>query len=192
MSFSLRSLLTRIRAADAKTLHNNRFVGIIGVGAYLCGFAIVGTSYYQLNMYAETTTEIGYQTNKLLTDDMMYGYTRNPMSIGIALVLVSIPLAFHLAGVPSSIYYLSFVPAIAWVCDQHFLKIPDEELTLESKFGAEYLDYQHTVPRWFYDFQSQKNYTKNLNPSAHSNPNKESNANQESTKLERNEQPKTQ
>lgn len=70
----------------------------------------------------------------------IYRFTRNPMYVGIALVLVG---WFVVVGGLSAIAGL---PLFAWYITR-FQVVP-EERALSSKFGAEYADYLQSVRRW--------------------------------------------
>jgi protein-S-isoprenylcysteine O-methyltransferase Ste14 len=69
-----------------------------------------------------------------------YGYVRNPMYIGGALLL----LGFGLYQRSPSI--VLFVPA--WWLLFHLLVVLYEETALRDKFGADYEDYCRRTPRW--------------------------------------------
>ena len=70
----------------------------------------------------------------------IYRYTRNPMYVGIVLVLLGCFVAFGalsgLAGLPIFIAYMNR------------FQITPEEHALQAKFGREYTDYQARVRRW--------------------------------------------
>ena len=70
----------------------------------------------------------------------IYRWVRNPIYLGGTLVLLGVALARQsptllLAG-------LLFLPVM------HFTVVRGEEQRLERDFGAEYLEYKHSVPRW--------------------------------------------
>lgn len=70
----------------------------------------------------------------------IYRYTRNPMYVGLLLVLVGwatyLSNALCWAGIPLAAIYLT-----------RFQIIPEERVLVE-KFGAAYIDYQANVRRW--------------------------------------------
>ena len=70
----------------------------------------------------------------------IYRYSRNPMYLGMTLVLVGI--AFLLANVGSLLVIPLFVFSIT------SLQIKPEELALEERFGDTYRDYKERVNRW--------------------------------------------
>lgn len=70
----------------------------------------------------------------------IFGFTRNPMYLGLALVLVA--WTIFLGSLPAATGVLVFV---AWMTT--FQIIPEERV-LASKFGARYDDYRRSVRRW--------------------------------------------
>jgi protein-S-isoprenylcysteine O-methyltransferase Ste14 len=76
-----------------------------------------------------------------IVTDGVYRYTRNPMYVGLTLMLlgwaVRIAVPFVLVG-----------PVIFMLYITRFQIIPEERV-LTSKFGEEYRKYQERVRRWF-------------------------------------------
>ena len=70
----------------------------------------------------------------------IYQYTRNPMYVGIALVLLGFFLAF--GGVSAAVG----LPVFVWYITR-FQIIPEERI-LEAKFGGEYSAFRASVRRW--------------------------------------------
>jgi protein-S-isoprenylcysteine O-methyltransferase Ste14 len=70
----------------------------------------------------------------------IYRRTRNPMYVGISLVLLGCFLAF--GGLSAAVG----LPAFVWYITR--FQILPEERTLEAKFGAEYSAYRASVRRW--------------------------------------------
>ena len=69
-----------------------------------------------------------------------YRYTRNPMYLGMAVLLASAGLAFGL------LWVLVFLPVVVALVDR--LVIRREEAHLERAFGDEYRNYRRNVRRW--------------------------------------------
>lgn len=69
-----------------------------------------------------------------------YRYVRNPMIIGVLLMLVGEALAL-------GSFYILIWTAVFFVAN-NFYFILSEEPGLERRFGAEYIDYKRNVPRW--------------------------------------------
>lgn len=70
----------------------------------------------------------------------VYRYSRNPMYLGMTIVLVGV--AFILANLGSLLVVPLFVASIT------LLQIIPEELALEDRFGDSYREYKERVNRW--------------------------------------------
>ena len=77
---------------------------------------------------------------KLVTDGV-YGYSRNPMYLGLTLILIG---AWIMLGAISPILGILIFVVVSgrWY-------IPDEERMLSEKFGKAYEEYRTKVGRWF-------------------------------------------
>ena len=77
--------------------------------------------------------------NRLVTTGI-YRYSRNPMYLGMILIIIS-----------TTVYYLNFLsvfsPLIFYIWINKF-QINREETFLEDKFGGEYLKYKSKTRRW--------------------------------------------
>lgn len=80
------------------------------------------------------------QPTKIIVSEGIYRYSRNPMYLGFALVLLGLGLAFD------QLWFLIAVPIAVMAVTK--LAIEREEAYLERKFGAEYLQYKSQVRRW--------------------------------------------
>ena len=79
------------------------------------------------------------KANNLVTD-RLYRFTRNPMYLGMALILTG--WAFYLGGFSS----LLLLPGFVFLLTKYQIK--PEERILESIFGEEYVRYKTEVRRW--------------------------------------------
>lgn len=70
----------------------------------------------------------------------IYKYTRNPMYLGLLIILCS--WAVYLADFVS----LLLLPVFVWYITTYQI-IPEEQI-LENKFGMKYIQYKHNVRRW--------------------------------------------
>lgn len=77
---------------------------------------------------------------KLIVDEGIYRYSRNPMYLGFTLVLLGLGLAFD------QLWFV--IAALIAVFAVTKLAIEREEAYLERKFGAAYLQYKSQVRRW--------------------------------------------
>jgi protein-S-isoprenylcysteine O-methyltransferase Ste14 len=78
-------------------------------------------------------------TSAIVTDGP-YGFTRNPIYLGMACLYVGLALGF------GAIWALILLPAVLVVIRFHV--IAREERYLEAKFGDEYLAYKRGTRRW--------------------------------------------
>lgn len=86
------------------------------------------------------TTYEPFETPAALVVAGPYRFTRNPMYVGLALVLTGIALASR--RLPLLLAPLGFVVTI------NATQIPREEALLAHLFGPTYADYRRRVPRW--------------------------------------------
>ncbi len=102
------------------------------------GLAFAGRRAFQR---ARTTANpLRPEQSSSLVSDGIYRYTRNPMYLGLLLVLLG--YAVYLAA----IYSLS--GPILFVLYLHWFQIRPEEVILQEKFGDAYRDYCQRVRRW--------------------------------------------
>ena len=92
--------------------------------------------------FAAAGTEImpASATNKRLVTNGPFGFTRNPMYLG--LVLASLGIALFVGTLP-----FLLVPVLLFlICN--FVFIPFEEAKMQRQFGAQYTEYLGRVHRW--------------------------------------------
>ena len=82
---------------------------------------------------------------KFLVAKGLYRYSRNPMYIGVLLVICGWWMAFQ----DASILLYMLIVALFF----HLFIILFEEPILRRKFGTEYDDYVRAVPRWIFRFR---------------------------------------
>jgi protein-S-isoprenylcysteine O-methyltransferase Ste14 len=69
-----------------------------------------------------------------------YGFSRNPMYIGLTLLYAGLVTFLQLP------WGLLFLPLVVWLITTWVIR--PEEQYLEGKFGNEYLEYKRSVRRW--------------------------------------------
>jgi protein-S-isoprenylcysteine O-methyltransferase Ste14 len=106
-------------------------VGVLGVAVTLAG--------WRLFKQSDTALCPSAPAERLLTSGI-YRYSRNPMYLGMTLIVLAIALA-----VGSAPFYVA--AAAMWLI-LHGAFIPFEERKLEAAFGDDYLDYKARVRRW--------------------------------------------
>jgi protein-S-isoprenylcysteine O-methyltransferase Ste14 len=110
----------------------------VGIAIYLCtafwGFAWLGGG-----------TPAPIVPTEILVVKGLHRYVRNPMYIGVALVIAGQAWLFH------SLRILIYVACMLMVA--HLFVIFYEEPTLRKQFGNEYDRYRATVPKWIPKFR---------------------------------------
>jgi protein-S-isoprenylcysteine O-methyltransferase Ste14 len=113
-------------------------VRIVGAALALAGIALMLLAVATFRR-AGTSPNPTVATSALAVEGP-YRFTRNPMYLGLALLLAGI------AGIGNALWpLLSLIPVVAVIQTQ---VIEREERYLEAKFGAAYRDYRSRVRRW--------------------------------------------
>jgi protein-S-isoprenylcysteine O-methyltransferase Ste14 len=107
--------------------------------APLLGGLLLGALAARLFRRHDTTIKPGQVSNRLMVEGP-YRFTRNPIYVGMVLVLAGIALL--LGAATPWLIPLVFV----WLIASNV--IPVEEVMLEERFGREYHDYRERVRRW--------------------------------------------
>ena len=110
----------------------------IGLLLLILGF-VAGYSGFSAFRKSGTPVRPGDEPTKLVTSGP-YRITRNPMYLGLELVLFG---AFFLAKSP---FFL--LPPIVFFLLIHFVQIPFEENLMAERFGRSYEEYRRRVRRW--------------------------------------------
>ncbi|TKE94411.1 isoprenylcysteine carboxylmethyltransferase family protein [Vibrio kanaloae] len=112
---------------------------VLVIGIALSG--VVGLSgIWEFRKQETTVNPIKVETASAVVDSGIFGYTRNPMYLGLFILLFCLGYFFqNLFSV-----LLSFV----FVIYMNQFQIKPEERALEQLFGAEYIDYKQKIRRW--------------------------------------------
>lgn len=96
---------------------------------------------YSANTFRQAGTPIKpFEPPVRLVTDQLYRFSRNPMYLGMMIVLVG---TWILLGKLSPVIV---IPVFFFIIQEGFIKY--EEKFLEEKFGDEYLEYKDRVYRW--------------------------------------------
>lgn len=94
----------------------------------------------EFRKHKTTLTPLHPEKTTFIVTTGIFNYSRNPMYLGLVLILLGISVRVNLVGgiviLPLFVFYLSY-----------FQIIPEEKV-LEIKFGDEYLNYKRRVRRW--------------------------------------------
>ncbi len=103
----------------------------LGIGFNIIADRLFSQARTTVNSFGEPTTMI---------TESVYQFTRNPMYLGMALVLLGVAVLL------GSLTPFFSVPIFIWLITVRFAKL--EEKMLEETFGQEWLDYAERVRRW--------------------------------------------
>jgi len=104
----------------------------------LCGFALIASG---VLYFKKSATAIRpFEPSTTLVKGGPYRFTRNPMYLGMVLILIG--TAIYLG----SLTPWFVIPVFFLIIQEWFIK--HEELFLENIFGKEYQDYKTKVRRW--------------------------------------------
>ena len=110
------------------------------IGLLLVVFGTVAASFAAALFQARETTRNPYGEPAAFVVQSPYTWTRNPMYLGLTIVLFGLAVFF------GSIVML-LGPAVFFAAIDRIV-IPREEETMERLFGKDYLDYTNRVRRW--------------------------------------------
>jgi protein-S-isoprenylcysteine O-methyltransferase Ste14 len=122
--------------------HHHRFAHphqLLGLLLVAGGTALL--SYAAALFSGHTTTRHPYGQPAAFITEAPYTFTRNPMYLGLAAILLGFAIFF---GSPTMLV----APILFYLVIDRML-IPQEEATMEQLFGEQYLDYKRRVQRWF-------------------------------------------
>jgi len=104
------------------------------------GLALMGIAFKQFLAAKTTITPLDPEQTSVLVVDGVFQYTRNPMYLGMALVLAGQIIAL---GWWFNVIWLGLF--VAYI--QLFQILPEEHV-MHAKFGESYREYQQQVRRW--------------------------------------------
>jgi protein-S-isoprenylcysteine O-methyltransferase Ste14 len=110
---------------------------LLGLVVSVFGFSIMSKA---RDLFKKNQTTFTYnQASKLVTDGI-FSKSRNPMYIGMIVLLLGIGITFtNILSVTTTFVFILLI---------HFISIPTEEKMMEDLFGQEYLEYKKKVRRW--------------------------------------------
>ena len=111
------------------------WLGLVPLGAGM------GMGFHASNAFRTAGTPVvPFEPSTVLVTKGMYRLTRNPMYLGLLLILIGVAVLFGTVGA------LLPIPVFAWIIHSQF--IVGEERFLEEIFGPSYLSYKKSVRRW--------------------------------------------
>lgn len=113
-------------------------VSYLGVVLIIAGVALTG---YAAGLFAKAQTPLKpFEPATALVTTGIYRVTRNPMYVGLILILAGVGLFLGTVGA------LLPLPVFVWLLSTRF--VAGEERLLEQTFGEAYLAYKRQVRRW--------------------------------------------
>ena len=113
---------------------------IVSVIILIIGLIVIVSPVVDFIKSKTTVNPVKFKNVNRLVTTGIYRYSRNPMYLGMILIIIS-----------TTIYYLNFLsvfsPLIFYIWINKF-QINREEIFLEEKFGGEYLKYKSKTRRW--------------------------------------------
>ncbi|MGD8777502.1 MAG: isoprenylcysteine carboxylmethyltransferase family protein [Ignavibacteria bacterium] len=110
---------------------------ILGILISLSGFAIMGKS---RDLFRKYQTTLAIEKSTFLLKEGIFSRTRNPMYMGMFLLLLGIGICFR--------NMISVFISLVFFLLMNFIFVPKEEKLMYDSFGQEYLDYKKKVKRW--------------------------------------------
>ena len=113
---------------------------IVSVIILIIGLIVIVSPVVDFIKSKTTINPVKFKNVNRLVTTGIYRYSRNPMYLGMILIIIS-----------TTVYYLNFLsvfsPLIFYIWINKF-QINREEIFLEEKFGSEYLKYKSKTRRW--------------------------------------------
>ncbi len=131
--------LAYICAISTPNEYYGRFVSI-AFGSVLTGLIAIIVANIQFRKASTTINPMQPETASTLVDTGLFAQSRNPMYVGMAMILTGFCIYF------GSLFGLLAIPAFVQYMNR-FQIIPEEE-ALHKVFGQSYTNYCNTVRRW--------------------------------------------
>lgn len=119
---------------------NTQYNIAILLSTIMIALVIVTASAYSFKKSKTTVNPTVPSESSALVTSGIYRYTRNPMYLSFALILMG------WSAYLSTLQFLIYVPL--FIIYMNYLQIKPEEKALLKIFGQTYLDYKNNVRRW--------------------------------------------
>lgn len=113
---------------------------VVAVGMGIAGAVMTGSALLSFWSVRTTANPMKPSSTSFLVTSGIYRFTRNPMYLGLLLLLVG--WALYVANV------LAFLFLPAFILYLNRFQIEPEERALTARFGREFLEYASRVNRW--------------------------------------------
>ena len=119
---------------------NTQVLTLLSYVLFLLGLGILFSAARSFKEHQTTINPIKIETASSLVVSGIFNYSRNPMYLGMALILLGLSLKFNLIG--GLIFTTLFILFIT------NFQIKPEEKAMQKIFGEEFLSYKNRVRRW--------------------------------------------
>ena len=113
---------------------------IVAIVLSVAGLLIIAVSIVGFSRRKTTVNPLTPNATKTLVTSGVYKVSRNPMYVGVLLILIAWPI--NLENIAA------FVPVPLYIVFMTIFQIMPEERALEEKFGESYVEYKNRVRRW--------------------------------------------
>jgi protein-S-isoprenylcysteine O-methyltransferase Ste14 len=124
---------------ESNFIFGMNIISIVGLMILSIGLATMILTVRMFIQLGEGTLAPWSPTRKLVVFGL-YRYVRNPMILGVSMVLLGESILFRSYRIA---VWLAF-----FFLTNHFYFLLSEEPGLEKRFGREYVEYKRNVPRW--------------------------------------------
>ena len=119
---------------------------IFGSFMIISGLIVILSAITLFKKYQTTITPLNPATATKLITDGIYKFSRNPMYLGLLLVLSGISIILNPIG---GFFFISL-----FILYLNFMQIIPEENAMVDLFKDEFLEYKKNVRRWIWNFSS--------------------------------------
>ena len=119
---------------------NTQVLTLLSYVLFLLGLGILFSAARSFKEHQTTINPIKIETASSLVVSGIFNYSRNPMYLGMALILLGLSLKFNIIG--GLIFTALFILYIT------SFQIKPEEKAMQKIFGEEFLSYKNRVRRW--------------------------------------------
>ena len=120
--------------------YNLKFLTIVSYISYFAGLSILVLAVSLFKKQNTTVNPIKIENASFLVTSGIFEYSRNPMYLGMALILLGLTLMFNVIG--GTLFTLLFTIYITK------FQIKPEEEVMEKLFGEDFLEYKQNVRMW--------------------------------------------
>ena len=120
--------------------HHGIILDVFSALSLICGIIIIRLALLLFKNHQTTINPLNLTKTSSIVNTGVFQYTRNPMYLGMVLILFSVALKFNIyGGLIVILIFFSFITK--------FQIIPEEK-AMEKLFGQEFKNYKKTTRRW--------------------------------------------